>query len=149
MSLFSLIALFFIGIQQTQAQELQRKSLDESKGKDKQVQMNELANKEREQSPEVKAKKELLQMTEVENLMTEINEYIPTLSDDQQSEMHAVFKGLNNNLEAIGKDEKSQKGIDARASLNEEADLKIRKALDEEQYILYKEFIDKYRQRAE
>ena len=41
-TLFSLIGLFFIGIQNTQAQELQKRSLDESQGKDKREQITKM-----------------------------------------------------------------------------------------------------------
>ncbi len=144
-TLFSLIALFFIGMQHTQAQE--KKSLDENQGKEKVAQYNEIANKEKQQSPEHQAKVAKLATAEASDETHEqlgrIQEFVTDLSGDQQRELHKALTVLNKNLSALDSNGKSKKVTEARSALNEEADLRIKKILNDEQYVFYQQYVEK------
>jgi Holliday junction resolvasome RuvABC endonuclease subunit len=145
-TLFSLITLFFVGIQQNQAQELERKSLDESQGKAKQAQMNELANKEKEQSPKHKAKVAGLELEEAnmksKQQLAEFNE-AAMLTSDQKTALNKVFAESNKKLIVIGSDDSSKKAVETRAAIKEDTNLMIKKILNEDQMVLYNEYLEK------
>ncbi|MFD2824411.1 hypothetical protein ACFS5M_12085 [Lacinutrix iliipiscaria] len=145
-SLFSLIAVFFIGMQHTQAQELERRSLDNTEEKQKKEHHDNLIQKHNgPQSSDQIEKKAKLRMieatTKTKDDVRELDEVL-SLSADQQNAMHKVLLDLNLKLLLYG-DEDTKKVREAKAPLIEEANQKIIKVLDDKQIIVYKEHLEK------
>ncbi len=151
-TLFSLIALFFIGIQQTHAQEPERKSLDDGKAKkEKAAHYEALAQKDEQKSPKFQAKIAKLQLIEAndkaQEQLIEMQEAV-TLSKDQYSQIHKVFVDFNTDVNHINNEDienegKSKKALEAKATLKEERNYVISKLLDDEQKSMYNQLLER------
>ena len=145
-SIVSVFVFFLSGINVVQAQELERRSLDESKGKDKEEVVRKANEEAKEQrDPEVQAKQVDLREQEADetskNLTQQLQDYV-SLDKEQGLQAHKVYLDMTLKLMQI-EDDGSDKYQNAVSDIESQANQKMMKILDDEQIEQYNMMLEK------
>ena len=147
-SIFSVLIFFIGGLNLIHAQELERRSLDESKGNDKSEVVRKAKEKAKaDNNPEVQAKVIELQEQDANDTAAELTqnlrEYV-TLDKDQSIEVQRVYLDMTLKMEQIGEDDGSDKYQNAVSEIKDQANQKMMKIFTtDEQVEQYNTMLEK------